>query len=174
MEAWQVALLVLCIILGLYLALIFVDVFFVLVFRRIFKKHNAALGVILHTNYDNVKKLFDLLNKNGVNVPYSLVETLNSIDANSFVNQETDECKKSRNNLAYLRSEMSYFINNDEMLSKNLEIRRSLESIDELNNDYRRLVAMYNADVLGFNYWINFLPTKYLKYIFRWKEKQII
>ena len=174
MEAWEVTLLIIGIIFGSMILFIALDVTFILTFRSIFKKHNAALGLMLHVKYDNTKKLVDCLNKNKYHVPYKYIEILNRIKTESFMNQELPECLEARNDLAYLRNELVLLINSDPALSKNLELKRAKDAITEMDTNYRTLVAMYNADVLGYNYWINFLPTKYIKYIFKLKEKQII
>lgn len=174
MENWELALLIIGIVFGTAFLFIATDVTFILIFRKIFKKHNAALGLMLHVKYDNTKKLVDCLNKNKVNVPYKYIEVINRIKTESFINQELPECLDARNDLTYLRNELVLLTNSSEALSKNLELKRAKDAIVEMDANYRTLVAMYNADVLGYNYWINFLPTKYIKYIFKLKEKQII
>lgn len=174
MEGWELALLIIGIVFGTGLLFIAVDVTFILIFKKIFAKHNAALGLMLHVKYDNTKKLIDCLNKNNVHIPYKYIETINNIKTESFINQELPECLDARNDLAYLRNELVLLTNSSDALSKNLELKRAKDAIVEMDANYRTLVAMYNADVLGYNYWINFLPTKYIKYIFKLKEKQII
>ncbi len=174
METWEVTLLVIGIVFGTILLFAITDVTFILSFRSIFKKHNAALGLMLHVKYDNTKKLIDCLNKNQVNVPYRYIEVVNRIKTESFANQESQDCLNARNDLTYLRNELVLLTNSNEALSKNMELKRAKDAIVEMDSNYRKLIAMYNADVLGYNYWINFLPAKYIKYIFKLKEKQII
>ena len=129
---------------------------------------------MLHVKYDNSKKLIDCLNKNKVEVPSTIYETINRIQTESFNNQELPLCLEARNDLAYLRNELVLLSTSTDALRKNLELKRAKDAIVEMDANYRTLVAMYNADVLGYNYWINFLPAKYIKYIFKLKEKQII
>lgn len=174
MTGLEITLLVIGIVGGLYLLLVILDVIFVLSFRSIFKKHNTALGVMLHTKYDNIKKMLELMNKYEITVPFKYIELINGIDFNSFRDQELPECVKARNDLAYLRNELVFLAASNENLTKNGELKRAQNAITEMDSNYRTLVAMYNADVLGYNYWINFLPTRYIKLIFRLKDKQII
>ncbi|MCR4879419.1 MAG: hypothetical protein K5906_00465 [Bacilli bacterium] len=174
MEAWEITLLVIGITLAIMILFIITDVTFILSFRSIFKKHNAALGLMLHVKYDNTKKLIDCLNKNQVTVPYRYIEVVNRIKTESFSNQESSDCLQAREDLTYLRNELVLLTNSSENLAKNMELKRAKDAIVEMDANYRKLIAMYNADVLGYNYWINFLPTKYIKYIFKLKEKQII
>ena len=107
-------------------------------------------------------------------IPTRYYEVANRIQTESFNNQELPACLEARNDLTYLRNELVMLTNSSEALSKNLELKRAKDAIVEMDANYRTLVAMYNADVLGYNYWINFLPAKYIKYIFKLKEKQII
>lgn len=174
MTGLQIAILIISIVVGIYLLFVGLAVVFIFSFSRIFKKHNTALGVMLHSKYENILKMVELLKKYGVDVPSEHEEMLSHIDANSFKNQELPECVKARNDLAYLRNELDYLVASYPELSKNLEIKRTKDAIMEMDANYRTLVAMYNADVLGYNYWINFTPSRYIKYIFRLKEKQII
>ena len=174
MEPWQIAVLVISIVVGVYILLIATDGIFISTFRSIFRKHNMALGVMIHTKYDNIKKLLDILHKYDIDVPGKYIEIIDGIDANSFRDQELEECIKARNDLAYLRNELVFLSSTKENLQKNMELIRAKNAITEMDANYRTLVAMYNADVLGYNYWINFLPCRYIKHIFKLKEKQII
>ena len=174
MEAWLIAVIVVSVIGGFYILLISMGLLFVLVFSHIFRKHNTALGMMIHSKYENVKKLIDVLNRQGIHVPFKCINYINEINTKSFYNQEDPDCVKARNNLSLVTQEIAYIISTSGDISKNLELQRAKESIHELDQHYRTLIAMYNADALGYNYWINFLPGKYFKYIFRWKEKQII
>lgn len=174
MEGYQVFLLVLGIIVGLYIILVIMDCIFITVFRRIFIKHNKALEVFLHYKYDNIKKLLDLLDKYNVRIGDKYLRMFEEIDTNSFSDQESQLCLEARTSLSMLRDELVYLAEQNETLSKHGEIRQAKNNITEMDSNYRNLIAMYNADVLGYNYWINFLPTRYIYKLFKVKNKQII
>lgn len=174
MTGGEIAILIVSIVAGVYVLFVGLAIIFILSFRSIFKKHNAALCVMLHTKYDNIMKMVALLKKYKVKVPNEYENILSKIDANSFKDQELPECITARNDLAYLRNELVYLASSREDLTKNLELKRAKDAITEMDANYRTLVAMYNADVLGYNYWINFLLSRYIKFIFKLKEKQII
>lgn len=174
MTGVEIAILIVSIVVGIYLLLLGMDIIFILSFSSIFRKHNTALGVMLHTKYDNIMKMIELFKKEGVKVPEEYEEMLSSIDANSFKDQELPECISARNDLAYLRNELVYIASTQPKINKNLEVKRAKDAITEMDANYRSLVAMYNADVLGYNYWINFWAGRYIKFIFKLKDKQII
>ena len=82
--------------------------------------------------------------------------------------------EKSKNTLSYLRDELMFAANQHPELKDDFEFNQVKKNINDTDIQYRSTVAMYNADVLGYNYWINFLPAKYIKHIFKLKEKQMI
>ena len=174
MEAYQVVLLVFGIILGLYIVLLIMDLIFVLSFRRIFIKHNKALEVFLHYKYDNIKKLLDILDKYNVRIGDKYLRMFSEISPDCFSNQESRECLEARTSLSMLRDELVYLAEQNEKLSKHGEIRQAKNYITEMDANYRNLIAMYNADVLGYNYWISFIPTRYIYKLLKVNSKQII
>lgn len=174
MEAYQIVLLVIGIIAGLYLLLVVMDVIFVLTFRKIFIKHNKALEVFLHYKYDNIKKLLTILDKYNVRIGDKYLRMFDEINPDCFSNQESKLCLEARTSLSMLRDELVYLAEQNERLSKHGEIRQAKNNITEMDANYRNLIAMYNADVLGFNYWISFIPTRYIYKLLKVQSKQII
>ena len=174
MEAYQIVLLVLGIILGLYILMVIMDVIFVLMFRKIFIKHNKALEVFLHYKYDNIKKLLTILDKYNVKIGDKYIRMFDEINPECFSNQESRACLEARASLSALRDELVYLAEKNERLSKHGEIRQAKNNITEMDANYRNLIAMYNADVLGFNYWVSFLPTRFIYKLLKVQSKQII
>lgn len=159
---------------GFYLILKIIGFIFVLVFKRILKLHCQAMVVVLRTKYDNITRIFDILKQLNFNFDPTLYEKLSNIKIDDFFDQQSAECKKAKEVLSILRDEALFIIKNDENLSKHILIKKWKENLKEIDNVYRNDVAMYNADVLGYNYWIHFLPNRLFFKIIKAKEKQII
>lgn len=174
MQPYQIALLILGIIVGVYLLAVVIDFLFVSFFLRTLKKHAKALAVMLQTKFDNIKKLLDVLNKYSISVDFKYIKMLTDINPKCFVKIESSECSIARSSLSYLRDELVFLAKSDEKLSKHSEINSAINNITEMDNNYRILVATYNADVIGYNYWIHFLPTRYIYKLAKTKNKQII
>ena len=67
------------------------------------------------------------------------------------------------------------FISNDHPeLNSDMEFVQNKNNVNELDVQYRNNVIMYNADVLGYNYWIRFLPCRFIFQMFKIKKKEII
>ena len=157
-----------------WFALFFINMMFVLFFKTILKKHSKAMTVLLNAKYENTKKLFDLMRSYDVEVEEKVLAALNGIDPKTFRNHDNKESEETRGVLAYLKDEANFIANrNKEKLDK-ADFQLAKANVLELDNQYRNNVVMYNADVLGYNYWITFLPCRFIFKIFKVKKRKII
>ena len=161
-------------ILALFLILVAMDVGFVLSFKRLFKVHTKAMILFLNMKYDNIKSLADVMIKNGVNVDKGIIAQLNDIHREDFDQVEGKACKKAQEILTYTKDELLYIARGLKNLHKHNEFKAAIENVSSLDNQYRSTIATYNADVLGYNYWISFWPTRWIWKIFKFKSKTLI
>lgn len=158
----------------IYVLLIIISVSFVFSFASILSHHNHDLTMILTSKRDNLIALANLLNKASIKFDKSRLEALNNFDLRRIENQDDDEAGIAREELTSL---CDYFLNINieiEALINSEEYQRIITNISELEKVYRDHLMMYNADVLGYNFWINFLPTRFIFKIFRQKKKKTI
>lgn len=174
MEGWQIALLIVGIILGIFLLFVIFDVVFVLSFNKLFKKHQKAMVIFLNMKYDNIKKLIDLMTSYGVEIDHKIIATVADIHREDFDNVENEACKKAQETLTYIKEELLYIARNQKSFQKHEEFIAAKENVCQLENQYRNTIAQYNADVLGYNYWINFWLTKWIWKAFKFKPKTLI
>lgn len=159
---------------GLWLFISLIGLIFFGVFSHILKKHNRALTVVLKTKYDNIEKLFLVLKDSDIEVDDSYLTRLYSIQVSDFEKQDSVTCAKARETLSMLRDEAMFLSERKENVSKNEIVKLAKKNILDIDIIYRNHIAMYNADVLGYNYWIKFLPNRLLFKVFRVKEKNLI
>lgn len=170
----RITLIVVGSIIGVWLLLLIVNLIFVGSYSTIFKKHRKAMVVILYTKLENIKRLFSIIRQSGVDVDNRLIVLLNDIHEEDFEDPASQACEKSRNALSYLKDEIIFATSSNEDLKNDTDFIQAKNNINEADQIYRNNVIMYNADVLGYNYWIRFLPCRFVFKIFRVKEKQII
>ena len=132
------------------------------------------MSVTLNAKFDNIKKLFDIMKKLNVKIDQKYLDAIDSIDANSFKHQWTEECKKSRDKLTYLRDEALFIARSQKNLEKNNEFITAKNNVIEMDTVYRNIVACYNADVLGYNYWISFWPTRWIWKMLKFKNRDLL
>lgn len=175
LEPWLNTLLTIITIVGaIMVLLLIVDLGLIGTFRAILKRHNKAMNVMLMTKYDNIKKIIDILDEIGSSLDVRLKKTFTSIDPKLFASQDTIQCKQARDKLTYLQSEIFFLSRKNTFVENNDKFTVAKNNITETDVVYRNTVAMYNADVLGYNYWIRFLPYRWLFLMFKIKEKELI
>ena len=158
----------------IYLLIIIVSISFVWSFRSIMSHHNHDITVILTNRRDNYIKLADLINKSGVKLDKKQVEVLNNFDLKRIETQDGEDAKLAREELTSLGEYLVMTATANEASLNNGEYQNVMANINELDKVYRQHLMMYNADVLGYNFWINFFPTRFIFKILRFKKKDNI
>ena len=172
MQPWLIAIIVIA---GLYVLLLITNTIFVISFYIIMNKHNRAIKIILKSKLDSLKELIKQMTNNwGIEIKnenmHLLDESERMLDEKDFI-KNCDEIKK---NLSYINNELTILCDENESINNCDEYILIKENIKQLDSVYRSNVIMYNADVLGYNYWIRFLPFRYLWLLFRLKIKDLI
>ena len=173
-DALRITLIVIAAIVGVWLLFLMVNLLFVGSYLTIFKKHRKAMVVILFTKLENLRRLFAIVRQSGVDLDNRLIALLNDVREEDFEDPASQACEKSCNTLSYLKDEVMFATNGNEDLNNDQDFIQVKNNILEADKIYRNNVVMYNADVLGYNYWIRFLPCRFIFKLFRVKEKQII
>ena len=170
----RITLIVIAAIVGVWLLLLLVNLIFVASFSSIFKKHKRAVPVVLYTKYESLNNLVAIMKQAGIKVDNRLVAILGDISSNDFAEPGSQQFETAKNTLSYLRDELMFIANQHPELKDDFEFNQVKKNINDCDIQYRSTVAMYNADVLGYNYWISFLPCRFVFLIFRVKPKEII
>ena len=171
MEPW---LLVIIIIVGIYLLLLATNVIFVVSFYVIMKKHDRAINIILRSKYDGLKQMVKLLEKNEITISNEIKKLTEEIDNVLLEDLKVNVYEDIKKKLSYLKSLIYSVIEENEQVKETDEFELIDDNISQLDNVYRTNVIMYNADVLGYNYWVRFLPCRYIWLMFRFKLKDLI
>lgn len=154
----------------IYLLIIILDVSFVVSFSSIMKHHAHDLTVILTNKRDNLTKLVEVLVNQGTKLDKKKVDQLHNFDLKRIETHDGEDARLAREELTSLSD---YFLS-IEAKNENEEYYRAVENINELEKVYRHHLMMYNADVLGYNFWIAFFPTRFIYLILRFKPKENI
>lgn len=161
-------------LIALWILLLIVNLIFFGFFRLLFKKHEKAMTVILYSKLENMEKLFAILKQSGIKIDERLTKVITEIHVEDFQKPNLDKFEKSKNSLSYLKDEVMFIANQHPDLNSNPDFIQAKNNVLESDAIYRSNVVMYNADVLGYNYWIRFLPCRFIFKMFKVKKKQII
>ena len=119
-------------------------------------------------------KLSSLLNSGGIKLDKKNLDALNNFDLKRIENQDEEDAKAAREELTSLSEYFLMMASTNEAALNYEEYQQVLTNINELEKVYRDHLMMYNADVLGYNFWINFFPTRFIFKIFKLKKKDTI
>ena len=158
----------------IYLLILIVDISFVVSFSSIMKHHAHDLTVILTNKRDNLIKLFEVLNAKGFKLDKKKIEALNYFDLKRIENHDGEDARAARNELTSIYDYIISICEQNDIEDKEGEYQKVLVNINELENVYRHHLMMYNADVLGYNFWIAFFPTRFIYKVLRIKPKENI
>ncbi len=158
----------------LYALIVIVSLSFAFSFASILAHHNHDLSVILTNKRDNLVKLSELYLKASIKLDKKIIDDLNNFDLKRIEDQDGEDAKNARDELTSFYEYLLSIDASDKKVASNDEYYKILENINELEKVYRHHLMMYNADVLGYNFWINFFPTRYIFKIFRFKRKDNI
>ena len=158
----------------LYLLLFILALIFVLTFKKIMKQHSKSLMILINIKRENVIKIFEIFMDLNININPLIIEKLKEIDIAKFMTPDDPETKEVKELLSSVRDQAFLIHAQHDVLNENKDYLTAKSNILEIDKVYRTKVAMYNADVLGYNYWIKFLPTRFIFTIFKCKEKALI
>ena len=158
----------------LYTLILIVSISFVWSFASIMSHHSHDITVILTNKRDNFIKLANLMNSSSVKLEKKQLDALNGFDLKRIEKQDGEDAKLAREELTSLGEYFLLMATANETSLNSEEYFHIMTNINELEKVYRQHLMMYNADVLGYNFWINFFPTRFIFKIFRLKKKDNI
>ena len=172
MEWWQLLLYILAIIALIWLGLLAVDISSLISFKAKLEKRTVAFSILftekkdihltIYAMFDEKKAEFaSSLNKADAQVRWMKLESMKGEDIENNVVLLNDFEKR----LALLGHKYPIFEGD-----KDYEIYWT--TLEDLNANYRRNVANYNSEVLGYEYWRKFIIFRPFTYLFGKKKKK--
>ncbi|MFA6943122.1 MAG: hypothetical protein WCQ71_04655 [Bacilli bacterium] len=174
MNWYTILILVVGIVALVYVLGLIITLGFVVTFKRKLSEHSRALVIVLNQKTESLINLIGIIERNGIKLDPRYAALLKEIDIKSFERIYSVESKKSRETLSYVKQELSGIANKSVDFKKNEEFKLASSLIISLDEQFRFLVATYNADVIGYNYWIRFKPYGYIFLLNKTENKDII
>ncbi len=117
---------------------------------------------------ENVKSFYEYLQFNNIEISNHqkyLLESTMDFDRKKYLEDSKDFVDK----IIYVeQSLVSTISKNDITLSS--ESETYMDTLNDLNEQYRINVTYHNSDAKGYNYWIRALLYRYIYTIFKYKE----
>ena len=170
----NITLTILVIAAGIFVLLLLTAIVFSSIFARHLRRDKKGLMVIVTTKYGYLKRVYEIAEKIGGELEPDIKEALNYFNLINLQDPTSNACRETINKLTFLRNEMDFLQRKDVIYTKHEEFLRAKSSVEEMDVVYQRAITNYNNDISGYNYWIRFMPVRFIFLMFRIKTKDII
>lgn len=174
LKGWNILIFVLLILVALYLLTLIVNIVFVVSFKNMMVRDNRGIRVSLSAKLDILRKAQEVIVTNGLRITEKCAHSLRYLDSEDFFEAQTEDFLKSTEELAMVEKEISGILFSSRKLAKNDEVELIKSLLKDVNESLKASTMAYNADVLGYNYWIRFTPCKFIFMLFKTKIKKTI
>ncbi len=167
MEWWQILLYVISIILVIYLFGMFYALECIITFRSRLKKKTLAISLLLSEKRDVLLSMLSLLEdqiedestkENAAQVRWLKMDNLQSKEIDNYLATMSSLQKR-----LVLFANSTEFKNNDNYLTY-------FELLSDLDANYRKIAAIFNSDVVGYEYWRKTPLFRPLFFVFGFRE----
>jgi len=174
MTTLEIVLLVLIIVLCIYLLLGLFFTFQMRTFLRQLNKRKDAIDVLTAQKYDLLRMIGKLFVRHQIDVPQEFILSKRPRFEDTLQNIKDTERTIVKSFLVQTAQALFYYGEQNQPLSVNPEyvsLKKSLAEVDEL---FRKQVAVYNAAATNYNWWQHFFLYRWIAIIFRHQLKELI
>ena len=171
---WGILIFVLLILVALFLLMLVINLVFVVSFGNMMRRDNKGIRVALSAKLDILRKAQEVITANGLKLTDKCTHSLKYLDSEDFLEAQKEEFTTSTQELAEVEKEVSGILFSSRKLAKNDEVELIKSLLKDVNESLKTSVMAYNADVLGYNYWVRFTPCKFIFLMFKVKLKKTI
>ncbi len=173
MENWLIILLIVIgAILIVYLVYLFISFFFMSSFQKKLNIQDKTLSLLIYQKAKSLYSLNDLLKKYTINNEI-INDFFKDESYKEYKDYEVKEIKEI--NIAFdliYKEFQTILINN--RIDEYKSVSSEFNIYEDLDKRFFITSQIYNSNIVGFNYWRNLKFTKFIKKIFKIKEKEMI
>lgn len=163
---WGILLIVLGVLFGLYIVFTLLVIFFLIGFKTRLRKTNAAINLLINQRCELINKVEKYFLDLKIKFP-SYVEEAND-KLNRLMNDENISDSKRKDiflTLSEVKTALIFYIEQKDKYFDDSNYLSFKEAYQKTEDEYRRLVSIFNSDAQGYNYWVRCF---YCRYILRW------
>lgn len=170
-KAMTTFLYVLAALLVLYLAFFFYVLVSLLSFQGKLNSRLLAFSVLLREKKDLLSSLYSLLSEKGVEIDSATKESCAKVGWLLISSLKENEVRSVSNVISAFQKRMTLLISQNETLSKDEEVTSLLSALMDIDGNYRRIVASYNAEIIGYEYWRKMWLYSWLFFLFGFRKR---
>lgn len=136
-----------------YLSFFFYALSCLISFKDQLNRHLKALSVIYQEKKDLLSALYARMDAGGIYFPGQVKVSCAKAGWLRLNNLKESEIPVVTATLSDLQKRLSLLLGENPTLKEDLEIHRYLGTLHDLDANMRRITALYNAALLGYEYW---------------------
>jgi hypothetical protein len=174
MNTLETVFLIAVVVLSIYLLLAVIYAFQMRSFFRQISKRKDAIDVLTAQKYDLLRMIGKLFVRFQIDVPQEFILSKRPRFEDTLQNIKDTERTIVKSFLVQTAQALFYYGEQNQALSVNPEyvsLKKSLAEVDEL---FRKQVAIYNADATNYNFWQKFILFRWVALLFRHQFKELI
>lgn len=166
MEPYQVIILIILLLLFFYISVFLLVLSNALSFRKRLKKRSEALMVLCLEKQDVLLAWIDLFVKEGRRFSEEDQKLIASLKAIELKKPNRKDWENAIEVLKQANRRLNFLSDETDWGSSKGDRDSYVSTLHDLDANYRQSLAIYNADVGAFNYWVSIPGISWLLYIF--------
>jgi len=170
-EPYQIILLIFVFLAFAYVSLLLYVASNVREFSRRLKKKVRGLNVITSEQAELLLSLSRVYGNMGVGLGEAapLLEELEECD---FESKNVEVVFSNVRKIKSASGRLAFIAQSNPALKEDQNYLSLVETLADLDRNHRQCVALYNADIAGFNYWINVPTTRWFVWILGFRKRE--
>ena len=169
MEWWQILLYVLCILTLIYLLGFFYALESIITFRGKIKKRTIAISLLLSEKKDVLLSMYSLIENANLLKDEATRDITTQVRWLQTANLKTNEIENTIATLSSLQKRLFLFSSEKE-LQNNEDFLAYMDMAKDLDANYRKSAAIFNSDLLGYEYWRKTPLFRFWFFVFGFKK----
>lgn len=165
MEPYQIILLVIILLLFFYVSLFLLVLSNALSFRKKLKKRSEALMILCLEKQDVLLAWSELFGKEGHPFSEEDQKLINSLASINLKKPNQKEWENSIGIIKQVNRRLSFLTEEIEWGESENDKDSYVSTMHDLDANYRQSLAIYNADIGAFNYWVSIPGVSWIMYL---------
>jgi hypothetical protein len=137
-------------------------------------KRKDAIDVLTAQKYDLLRMIGKLFVRFQIDVPQEFILSKRPRFEDTLQNIKDTERTIVKSFLVQTAQALFYYGEQNQNLSGNAEYLSLKKSLSEVDDNFRKQIAYYNASATNYNFWVGFFIFSWMSIIFKHQKKDLI
>jgi hypothetical protein len=174
MTSLEIIAIIVSVIIAIYFGLSIYYAFQMQTFLKQLIKRKDAIDVLTAQKYDLLRMIGKLFVRHNIDVPQEFILSKRPRFEDTLQNIKNTERTIVKSFLVQTAQALFYYGEQNQLLSVNPEYVSLKESLSEVDENFRKQVAIYNASATNYNFWSSFFIFRWMSILFKHQKKELI